>query len=144
MLRNIIKFNKISLKSFSTSSTTPNYLIISKVGTNNRVGLITLNRPKALNALCDGLINELNQQLVQFDNDKSIGAIIITGSEKSFAGILNFIIYVLIIIAGADIKEMAPQTFPGSYSNNMLAHWDNVSNIGKPVIAAVNGIFDSS
>lgn len=58
-----------------------------------KVGLITLNRPKALNALCDGLINELNSKLLECDADPSIGAIVITGSEKAFA-------------AGADIKEM--------------------------------------
>lgn len=67
-----------------------------------RVGLITLNRPKALNALCDALVGELNIQLQDFDNDPSIGAIVITGSEKAFA-------------AGADIKEMASKTYMEAY-----------------------------
>jgi enoyl-CoA hydratase len=55
-----------------------------------------------------------------------IGAIVLTGSEKAFA-------------AGADIKEMSKQTFPGTYNTSMLAHWDQITNIKKPIIAAVNG-----
>ncbi|KAJ5727738.1 ClpP/crotonase-like domain-containing protein [Penicillium malachiteum] len=91
------------------------------------VGLITLNRPKALNALCSPLFTELNDALSKYDEDKSIGAIIITGSEKAFA-------------AGADIKEMAPLTFSSAYSNNFIAPWSHLANsIRKPVIAAVSG-----
>lgn len=60
------------------------YIIVERRG---KVGLITLNRPKQLNALCDGLIHELQQQLQQFDNDLTIGCIVITGSKKAFAGI---------------------------------------------------------
>ncbi|KAJ5717074.1 ClpP/crotonase-like domain-containing protein [Penicillium malachiteum] len=91
------------------------------------VGLITLNRPKALNALCSPLFTELNEALSKYDEDKSIGAIIITGSEKAFA-------------AGADIKEMAPLTFSSAYSNNFIAPWSHLAkNIRKPVIAAVSG-----
>lgn len=99
------------------------YLIVSK---HDKVVLITLNRPKALNALCDGLVKELNQQLTQFDQDDSVGAIVITGSEKAFA-------------AGADIKEMSSKSFAQAYNTNMLAFWHNLTQIRKPIIAAVNG-----
>jgi enoyl-CoA hydratase len=92
----------------------------------DKVGLITLNRPKALNALCDSLINELNDLLTKLDKDSSVGAIVITGNEKAFA-------------AGADIKEMKDRTFPDTYSTQMLGHWDYITNIKKPIIAAVNG-----
>ena len=102
------------------------YLLVSRAGIDSRVAVLTLNRPKALNALCDGLITELNETLLKLDQDKSVGSIIITGSERAFA-------------AGADIKEMAPRTFPDTYSTNMLASWDNVTLINKPVIAAVSG-----
>ncbi|OKL57275.1 putative enoyl-CoA hydratase, mitochondrial [Talaromyces atroroseus] len=91
------------------------------------VGLITLNRPKALNALSSPLFQELNDALSNFDQDNDIGAIILTGSEKAFA-------------AGADIKEMAPLTFSSAYSNNFIAPWSHLANsIRKPVIAAVSG-----
>lgn len=92
----------------------------------NQVALVTLNRPKALNALCDGLINELNSTLEKLDKDPKVGAIVITGSEKAFA-------------AGADIKEMKDKSFPQTYNINMLSHWDNLTGIKKPIIAAVNG-----
>jgi len=82
----------------------------------DKVGLITLNRPKALNALCDSLIRELNDLLAKLDDDKNIGAIVITGSEKAFA-------------AGADIKEMKDRTYPDTYNTQMLAHWDYITNI---------------
>lgn len=76
--------------------------------------MVTLNRPKALNALCDGLINELNSTLVNLDKDSKVGAIVITGSEKAFA-------------VGADIKEMKDKSFPQTYNINMLSHWDNLT-----------------
>jgi len=114
-------FYQIS-RSFSTS---PKYeYIIAE--TKGKVGLITLNRPKQLNALCDGLIAELNSQLVIFDSDENIGSIIITGSERAFA-------------AGADIKEMSSKSYIEAYRKNMLASWHNMQNIKKPIIAAVNG-----
>lgn len=90
------------------------------------VGLITLNRPKALNALCDELFVELNSQLQSFDKNPAVHTMVITGSGKAFA-------------AGADIKEMAPQTYPDTMVNDMLGHWDSLKQIKKPVIAAVNG-----
>lgn len=94
--------------------------------TSGRVGVITLNRPKALNALNSALITELNAAAAAFDTADGVGAIVITGSERAFA-------------AGADIKEMAPITFPGNYARNMFADWARLTAITKPLIAAVNG-----
>ncbi|XP_074152387.1 enoyl-CoA hydratase, mitochondrial isoform X2 [Sminthopsis crassicaudata] len=102
------------------------YIITEKKGKANNVGLVQLNRPKALNALCQPLINELNQALMTFQKDPSIGAIVLTGSEKAFA-------------AGADIKEMCDKTFQFCYSGKLLKDWDIITQIKKPVIAAVNG-----
>jgi len=90
------------------------------------VGIVTLDRPKALNALCDQLMNELNQVLKDFDRDDQIGAIIITGSKKAFA-------------AGADIKEMAPKSYMDTFNGRMFEQWEGVNYIRKPIIAAVNG-----
>jgi enoyl-CoA hydratase len=95
--------------------------------TRGRVGLITLNRPKALNALCDQLMDELGQALRGFDADEAIGAIVITGSPKAFA-------------AGADIKEMKDRGFPGVYLDDFIGkRWETLLTIRKPVIAAVAG-----
>ena len=90
------------------------------------VGLITFNRPKALNALSSELITEVNHALEGFEKDEKIGAIIITGSEKAFA-------------AGADIKEMASMSYMDAYLNDFITHWDRVSQTRKPIIAAVAG-----
>lgn len=95
-------------------------------GDKKNVGLITLNRPKALNALCKQLMSELSQALTEFEADKSVGAIVITGSEKAFA-------------AGADIKEMQGNTYSDCIIGNFLADWTKVANTRKPTIAAVNG-----
>nr|KAF6425169.1 hypothetical protein HJG59_009231 [Molossus molossus] len=102
------------------------YIITEKKGKNHNVGLIQLNRPKALNALCNGLIMELNQALEAFEKDPAVGAIVLTGGEKAFA-------------AGADIKEMQNQRFQDCYSTQFLSHWDRLAQVKKPVIAAVNG-----
>jgi enoyl-CoA hydratase len=97
------------------------------VETHGGVGLIRLNRPKALNALCDQLMTELGAQLRAFDADDAIGAIVITGSERAFA-------------AGADIKEMQPRTYPDVHKNDFItANWETITTIRKPVIAAVSG-----
>jgi enoyl-CoA hydratase/carnithine racemase len=97
------------------------------VETRDHVGLITLNRPKALNALNPELMRELGEALVAFDADEAIGAIVITGSEKAFA-------------AGADIKEMQSKTFVEAYKQDFItAEWETVTRIRKPVIAAVAG-----
>ena len=95
--------------------------------TRGPVGLITLNRPKALNALSDQLVTELGQALDAFEADDSIGAIVLTGSEKAFA-------------AGADIKEMSGFTYMDVYRQNFItAKWERVAHARKPVIAAVAG-----
>jgi len=94
--------------------------------TKGKVGLITLNRPKALNALCSPLMNEVNAALDIFDNDRNIGSIVITGSEKAFA-------------AGADIKEMRDTNYIENYRNNFLGDWVHITQIRKPILAAVNG-----
>ena len=91
------------------------------------VALITLNRPKALNALNTPMMIELEQALRSYEDDASIGCIIITGNDKAFA-------------AGADIKEMAPQTFADVYNADFITRsWEAVSHCRKPVIAAVAG-----
>ncbi|XP_055416253.1 enoyl-CoA hydratase, mitochondrial [Bubalus kerabau] len=112
-------------RSFASSAAFE-YIITAKKGKNSNVGLIQLNRPKALNALCNGLIVELNQALQAFEEDPAVGAIVLTGGEKVFA-------------AGADIKEMQSFTFQNCYSGGFLSHWDQLTRVKKPVIAAVNG-----
>ncbi len=96
------------------------------VETQGAVGLIRLNRPAALNALCDQLMGELGAQLLAFDADPAIGAIVITGSEKAFA-------------AGADIKEMQVRTYPAVLIEDFIAPWETILRVKKPVIAAVAG-----
>jgi enoyl-CoA hydratase len=91
-----------------------------------RVGLITLNRPKSLNALNLQLASELVATLKDFDADDLIGAIVITGSPRAFA-------------AGADIEEMAEKTLVELLGNDIFADWDQMRFIKKPVIAAVSG-----
>ncbi|MCT4655494.1 MAG: enoyl-CoA hydratase [Cohaesibacter sp.] len=94
--------------------------------TRGGVGLITLNRPKALNALCSPLIAEVSEALDGYEKDEKIGAIVITGSEKAFA-------------AGADIKEMSSLTYMDAYLGDFITPWDRVSQNRKPIIAAVAG-----
>jgi len=96
------------------------------VETKGKVGLITLNRPDALNALNGALIGELGEAVDAFEADQGIGCVVITGSERAFA-------------AGADIKEMASKSFVGAYVSDFLADWEKVSRARKPVIAAVAG-----
>jgi enoyl-CoA hydratase len=94
--------------------------------TRGRVGLITLNRPQALNALNSELIGEVNQVLDVWENDDAIGCIVITGSEKAFA-------------AGADIKEMQAKTYIEAYKADFISTWERITRCRKPVIAAVGG-----
>lgn len=131
------------------------YILVEKRGEENNVGFIQLNRPKALNALCDGLMREVGQALDNFEADSGVGAIVITGNERAFAGNASFLHKVLAdnvqkslqvlqdepfcFSAGADIKEMQDQTFQRCFAGNFLAHWNRVSTMKKPVIAAVNG-----
>lgn len=91
-----------------------------------RVGLITLNRPRTLNALNTVMAGEVLAALRGFDADDGIGAIVITGSPRAFA-------------AGADIEEMADKSFGDLYARDIFADWDQVRFIGKPIIAAVAG-----
>jgi len=102
------------------------YLIVASKGKDNNVGFIQLNRPKAFNALCDGLMKELSVALNSFDNDDKIGAIVLTGSAKAFA-------------AGADIKEMQNLEYANTYKGKFLEHWCHITEIRKPIIAVVNG-----
>jgi enoyl-CoA hydratase len=92
----------------------------------NRVGCITLNRPKALNALNGQLMLELVAAAETFDRDTGIGCILITGSEKAFA-------------AGADIKEMQNQSYMDMYLNDFFSAWERLTAIRTPVVAAVAG-----
>ncbi|MDO9291901.1 MAG: enoyl-CoA hydratase [Hydrogenophaga sp.] len=97
------------------------------VRTEGRVGVITLNRPKQLNALNDQLMTELGAALQAFDGDEGIGCMIITGSEKAFA-------------AGADIGAMATYTFADVYKGDYITrNWETIRSVRKPVIAAVSG-----
>ncbi|WP_354675163.1 enoyl-CoA hydratase [Cupriavidus alkaliphilus] len=97
------------------------------VETRGRVGLVTLNRPKALNALNDALMDELGAALTAFDQDDGIGAIVITGSERAFA-------------AGADIGMMAKYSFMDVYKGDYITrNWETIRKIRKPVIAGVAG-----
>ncbi len=92
----------------------------------NGVGLITLNRPKALNALNSELISEINLALDDLEKDQEIGCMVLAGSEKAFA-------------AGADIKEMAELAFPGIYLDDFFNLADRIAQRRKPLIAAVSG-----
>jgi len=91
------------------------------------VGLVTLNRPKAFNALSDALFDDLIHALRALDSDNSIGVLVVTGKGKAFA-------------AGADIAEMSSKGFSESYKNNMFAQWADITRLSKPIIAAVNGL----
>jgi enoyl-CoA hydratase len=95
--------------------------------TERRVGLITLNRPKQLNALSDPLMEQLGAALLAWDRDDQVGCIVITGSEKAFA-------------AGADISAMAKKTFIEAYTGDFITrNWETIRQVRKPVIAAVAG-----
>lgn len=98
-----------------------------EVETQGHVGIVRLNRPKALNALCDALIAELGQALDGYEADENIGCIVLTGSEKAFA-------------AGADIKEMAEKSYMDAYLADFITKgWERVTTCRKPVVAAVSG-----
>jgi len=98
-----------------------------KTETRDNVGLITLDRPKALNALSSGLMTELADAVERFEADDAIGAMVITGSDKAFA-------------AGADIKEMKDKTWMEAYKEDFItANWERVAHARKPVVAAVAG-----
>ncbi len=95
--------------------------------TRGKVGLITLNRPKVLNALSSDVMDELGSAIDRFEEDADIGAIVITGSDKAFA-------------AGADISQMKDNTFADAYRGDFISrNWERVTECRKPVIAAVAG-----
>jgi enoyl-CoA hydratase len=98
-------------------------IIVDKQG---RVGIITLNRPQALNALNMALKAELSKAIDDFEADDGVGCMLITGSDKAFA-------------AGADIKEMADKTFIEAFLGNFAGTWDRASRARKPIVAAVAG-----
>lgn len=90
------------------------------------VGLITLNRPKALNALNAQVLDDVIAALDELECDNEIGAVVITGSERAFA-------------AGADIKEMQPKSYMDMFLDDYFARWDRLASFRKPTIAAVSG-----
>ena len=92
----------------------------------DRVALVTLNRPKALNALSLQVMEEITALLGELDKDPGVGAIVITGSAKAFA-------------AGADIKEMAPQSYMDMYAADWFAGWDAIQRVRTPIVTAVAG-----
>ncbi len=107
-----------------SEATAPEFI---NVRTEGRVGVVTLNRPKQLNALNDQLMTELGVALKAFDADDNIGCMIVTGSEKAFA-------------AGADIGAMATYTFADVYKGDYITrNWETIRSVRKPVIAAVSG-----
>ncbi|KAK4202664.1 ClpP/crotonase-like domain-containing protein [Triangularia verruculosa] len=112
---------------FSSTGTNQQYEFIQVTEPRPGVGQITLNRPKALNALSTPLITELNHALQSLQSSPTTSAILLTGSEKAFA-------------AGADIKEMAPLTFSSAYTQSFIESWSNLTQtLKKPLIAAVSG-----
>jgi len=110
--------------SSETTQQSYEYIIIERPQPS--VVLVRLNRPKALNALCSPLFKELNQALEEADKDDTVGAMVLTGSEKAFA-------------AGADIKEMKDKQYADVYKNKFLENWGEIARLRKPLIAAVSG-----
>ncbi|KAI0295859.1 enoyl-CoA hydratase [Multifurca ochricompacta] len=119
-------FASVSAARFMSAFSSKQYENIIASSPEPGVALVTLNRPKALNALNSALFAELNEALQFADADREIGAIVITGSEKAFA-------------AGADIKEMKDKSFSDVYQNKFLETWQQITTIRKPIIAAVSG-----
>ena len=122
LLRNsLLRLSSTSLRAFCPTMTTSRnlsttlplsyeYILTEKRGEKQDVGLITLNRPRALNALCDGLMAEVSEALKDYDGDSTIGAIVLTGSQKAFA-------------AGADIAEMQNLTYIQCFKGSFLCEF---------------------
>merc|ERR1719370_921846 len=125
-LQGLGRFAALPSRGLATDGSGYQHILVENRGEAGNVGLITLNRPKALNALCNDLMLEVGDALDKFEVDKTVGAVVLTGSERAFA-------------AGADIKEMQNNEFGKCFGGNFLAHWDRLSRNVKPTIAAVNG-----
>ena len=124
-LRRVVVVRKASIaRTFASYTKTYDNILVDT--STPGVGLITLNRPKALNALCDALLEDLIDATGQMDRDGEIGCIVITGSEKAFA-------------AGADIKEMQSKSHTEVLMKNMFKQWGKIAEVETPTIAAVNG-----
>lgn len=119
-------FNNNNIRASMSQTAAEPLVLYENRGAKKNVGLITLNRRKALNALCDELMHELTVTIEKAEKDDQIGALVLTGSQKAFA-------------AGADIKEMQNKEFAQNFMHNFLAKWDRVAQCSKPIIAAVNG-----
>ncbi|XP_071562674.1 probable enoyl-CoA hydratase, mitochondrial [Temnothorax nylanderi] len=115
-----------AIRYYSCQTSNYEFIKVETAGEKKNVGIVTLNRPKALNALCNQLMTEVNHALDHLNSDSSIAAVVITGNEKAFA-------------AGADIKEMKDNSFASNLRENFIAHWNGVAKSRKPIIAAVNG-----
>jgi enoyl-CoA hydratase len=120
------QFSQKSFYSSESQQQTYKHILTEVRGQNKNIGLLQLNRPKALNALCADLMTELADAVQRFNQDPSIACLILTGSQRAFA-------------AGADIKEMQNKTFSGVCMGNFLSNWTSLAESKKPVIAAVNG-----
>ncbi|ORX35596.1 putative enoyl-CoA hydratase [Kockovaella imperatae] len=116
----------IYLRAANMSTSASDRLVLTSRSPNNSVAILTLNRPKALNALSSPLFEQLNEELEKADEDESVKAIVLTGGEKAFA-------------AGADIKEMKDKQYAEVYKTNFLGSWTKMSSIRKPIIGAVSG-----
>jgi enoyl-CoA hydratase len=101
-------------------------ILVERAAQNQSVGIVTLNRPTALNALNRRLMLEVVDAVQAFDSDPGVGCVVITGSSRAFA-------------AGADIKEMQPLTYPGVYVDDLFRVWDRLADTRTPLIAAVAG-----
>lgn len=132
-VRNLPNFNNtfsnnshnVARRYFSCGSHNSDLVLLQK-NPEKKTALLTLNRPKALNALNDSIITELLKKLTDLDNDPEVRCIVLTGSKKAFA-------------AGADIKEMNTLSFAEVQKRDMLGFWNKIKEIKKPIIAAVNG-----
>ncbi|POY72380.1 putative Enoyl-CoA hydratase [Rhodotorula taiwanensis] len=119
-----LRFPKQPLVRFQSTHADYTSILISEPAPG--VSQITVNRPKALNALNSTLFHELNSALRTFSTDDNVRCVVLTGSEKAFA-------------AGADIKEMKDKQFAEVYKGDFLAHWTELSQFRKPIVAAVSG-----
>ncbi|GAA5975389.1 hypothetical protein JCM5350_006466 [Sporobolomyces pararoseus] len=115
---------RIEIRTLSTGPASYENILVSSPTPG--VSLITLNRPKALNALNSALFTELNQALSILSTDDSCHSVVLTGSSKAFA-------------AGADIKEMKDKEFAQVYKEDFLSHWTQLTKFRKPIVAAVSG-----